>query len=546
MQPKPVAQRGSGSARLLVLAGAVLAMVAGVFSPAEAQTLQAVHQPVRSEVLTHRAALVGSMPADQQLHLSLVLPLRHESALDSLLQHLSDPSSPDYHKFLTTAQFTDQFGPTASDFQAVVAFAQASGLTVGDLPANRLVVSVTGSAAQINAAFHVQMNLYQHPSEKRTFFSPDREPSLDLAVPVAHIAGMDDYSLPHPMLVKKPNSVEPNTVLGSGPGGSYLGSDMRAAYYGGTTLDGNGQAVGLLEFGGYQLSDVNLSFSNAGQTYKVPINNVLLDGMSGGNTGDDAEETLDIVQAIGMAPNLTQVRVYIGSVDADILNAMASENLVKQIGCSWGWRPADPSTADVFFKEMAAQGQSFFAASGDDGAFDAAISPYFYPGEDQYVTAVGGTHLVTTAAGGRWVSETAWNSAGYGTGGGISPDGITIPSWQVGVATTANGGSTTLRNVPDVAMEGDFDNYACNEGSCNGGYAGTSFAAPRWAGFMALINQQAVEAGNAPTGGLGFINPVIYPLAQAAASSADFHDITSGNNLTGNQPVYFSATPATT
>ena len=189
-------------------------------------------------------------------------------------------------------------------------------------------------------------------------------------------------------------------------------------------------------------------------------------------------------------------------------------------------------------------GPKFLTASGDSGAFDAAIDPYFYPAEDQYVTAVGGTHLSTSGPGGAWASETVWNSDSAGSGGGISPDGISIPSWQVGVANSANGGSTTLRNVPDVAMEGDFDNYACDLGVCSSEYAGTSFAAPRWAGFMALVNQQAVEAGNAPSGGLGFINPVIYPLAQAAATSADFHDITVGNNDTGNQPLYFTAAPS--
>ncbi len=158
------------------------------------------------------------------------------------------------------------------------------------------------------------------------------------------------------------------------------------------------------------------------------------------------------------------------------------------------------------------------------------------------MTAVGGTHLTTTGAAGGWVSETVWNSGDTGSGGGISPDGISIPSWQVGLANSANGGSATLRNVPDVAMEGDFDNYACANGFCNGNYAGTSFATPRWAGFMALVNQQAAESGNAPAG-LGFINPALYRLAQGTSSSADFHDITVGNNQTQNQPVWFNAVP---
>ena len=195
----------------------------------------------------------------------------------------------------------------------------------------------------------------------------------------------------------------------------YLGSDMRAAYYGGTQLTGEGQAVGLLEFGGYYLSDVNQTFSSAGQSWSVPINNVLLDGAIAEplDAYGDGEQVLDIVQAIGMAPGLSQVRVYIGngSDDANVLNSMAAENLAKVLSCSWSWLPEDPATDDVFFKEFAAQGQTFLAASGDDGAYDAAIDPYFYPQEDQNVTTVGGTHLTTLSAGGPWLSETAWNGS---------------------------------------------------------------------------------------------------------------------------------------
>ena len=193
-----------------------------------------------------------------------------------------------------------------------------------------------------------------------------------------------------------------------------MAATCAAAYYGGTTLTGTGQVVGILEFGGYNLSDVNATFSNAGQTYSVPINNVLLDGATGAPAGDDAEQVLDIVQAISMAPGLSQVRVYFGPGnvldDAAIFNSMATENIAKQISVSWGWVPDDPGTDDVFFQEFAAQGQTIFVASGDDGAFDAAVSPYFYPSEDAYVTSVGATHLTTAAAGGAWLSETAWNS----------------------------------------------------------------------------------------------------------------------------------------
>jgi len=327
-------------------------------------------------------------------------------------------------------------------------------------------------------------------------------------------------------------------VTGSGPGGSYLGSDMRAAYYGGSLLTGAGQCVGLLQFGGYRLSDVNMTFANAGQSYSVPINNVLLNGASGAAGSDDTEQVLDIVQAISMAPGLSQIRVYIGTPgnDATIFNTMATENVCKQLSVSWAWTPDDPWSDDSIFQEFAAQGQSVFVASGDFGAYDAAVSPYFYPAEDAYVTAVGGTHLETNYASGPWVTETAWNTPPYGSGGGISPDYIPIPSWQQVVA-----GSLPFRNVPDVSMEADNDNYFCNLGTCESGAGGTSFAAPRWAGFMALINQQATEAGTAPKGGIGFLNPTIYSIGAGANYTADFHDVTSGNNDTDNQPVWYNA-----
>jgi hypothetical protein len=486
-------------------------------------------------VYNGKAALVSSLPPTNRLNLSIVLPLRNQAELTGLLGRLYDPSSADYRHFLSVRQFTDEFGPTVSDYQAVVRFAQANGLTVTSKPVNRLIVPVSGSVEQIEKAFNLTMNVYRHPTEDRTFFSPDREPSLNLSVAVAHIAGLNNFSIPRPMSMRAPNGKAIANITGSGPGGSYVASDMRAAYYGGTALTGAGQVVGLMEFGGYDLSDVNSTFSNANQTYSVPINNVLIDGATAGPVGGyDAEQVLDIVQAIGMAPGLSQVRVYIGVAtdtaqdDANVFNAMATENIAKQISVSWGWNPDDPQTDDFIFQEFAAQGQTLFVASGDYGQYD-PLFDFFYPGEDAYVTAVGGTHLDTNGAGGTWAAEYAWNNDGYASGGGISPDGISIPSWQAGVANASNGGSTTLRNVPDVAAEADFDNYNCNVGSCGGGWAGTSFAAPRWAGFMALINQQAVAAGNST---VGFIDPAIYAIGESSSYGNDFHDTVGGNNGT--------------
>lgn len=502
------------------------------------QSLQVLHNHVRSVVSSGQAALMGPVPATQRMQLSIVLPLRNQAALTELLGQLYDPSSADFRHFLSVEQFTEQFGPTEEDYQTVDEFAKAKGFTVTGSPANRLIVPISGTAAQVERAFNVRMNNYQHPTEDRTFFSPDREPSLNLSVPVAHIAGLDNFSIPRPAVIRKSNEPVAAAVVGSAPGGgSYLGSDMRAAYYGGSDLTGSGQCVGLYELGGYDISDVNSTFSSAGQTYSVPVNNVLIDGGTGGSTGDDLEQVLDIVQAIGMAPGLSQVRVYIENEGpgspTDVFNAMAAENICKQLSVSWAWSPGDIiATYDSIFQEFAAQGQSLFAASGDYGsAYNGAGNAF--PAEDAYVTAVGGTDLLTNGAAGPWLSETAWN----GSGGGPSPDGIAIPIWQAGL-NGVNGTSTTLRNVPDVAMEANADyTYSCWSGTC-GGVGGTSIATPLWAGFMALVNQQATDSGNPP---VGFINPAIYAIGESSSYGSDFHDITSGNDLCCGNSIFYNA-----
>jgi subtilase family serine protease len=175
--------------------------------------------------------------------------------------------------------------------------------------------------------------------------------------------------------------------------------------------------------------------------------------------------------------------------------------------------------------KFAAQGQNYFNAAGDDGSYS-ALAPPTWPSLSQYVTSVGGTDLQTTGAGGAWSSETAWVDGG---GGYTSSGDIPIPAWQQlpGVIDSANKGSTKYRNAPDVAAEANFDFYVCSNGSCAEGWGGTSFAAPMWAGFLALINQQAVANGE-PT--LGFINPAIYNIGVGSNYNSDFHDITSGSN----------------
>ncbi|MGA2611153.1 MAG: S53 family serine peptidase [Terriglobia bacterium] len=493
---------------------------------AQAQSMPTRH--MRQEVISGEARFLNRLPATQSLRLNIALPLRNESELDDLLQELYDPQSPSFHQFLSVQEFTERFGPTEEDYAAVIRFARQNGLTVTGTSPNRMVVDVTGSVADIERAFHVNMGVYQHPTEERPFYAPDQEPTPDLPFPLWHITGLDNFSIPHPASLRRAPEAKGGTT-GSGPSGYFIGSDMRAAYYGSGSLTGKGQSVGLVEFAGYNIADVNNYFTKVKQTNAVTVTGVSTDGSSLSCTKhcDDTEQVLDIEVAISMAPGMSQVRVYVSDTsDVSIFNKMATENISKSLSCSWGWSPADPTSDDPIFKEFATQGQNLFVASGDSGAYRNG-SRYVYPADDAYVTSVGGTDLTTSSAGGPWKSETAWSYSG----GGISPNNIAIPSYQTasGVITTANKGSKTLRNSPDVAAEANTDNYICYDGTCAGGWGGTSFAAPRWAGYLALVNQQSVAHGKST---VGFINPTIYPLGLGSSYSSDFHDIISGSNGT--------------
>jgi subtilase family serine protease len=520
--------RKFGHTAITILAIVFLANVflANTLGWAEPQPLLTHH--VRDVVVNGQAPVVGQLPATQSMRLTMVLPLRNQEALDNLLLELYDPSSPSYRQFLTVEEFTARFGPSQEDYDAVIRFAKANGFQVVGTSRNRLNIDVTGSVASIEQAFHVTMGVYQHPTEDRTFYAPDREPTVNLPFQLWHISGLDNYSIPRPTFQRRTGQAKGNATTGSGPDESFLGSDMRAAYYEGTALTGSGQSLGLLEYYGTDLADLDTYYKNVGQTEAVPIT---LDSTDGTSTSclesqgcDDTEQTLDMTQALGMAPGMSSLVMYIGSSDAPIFNAMATASpLNAQLSSSWTWSPADPSTDNPYFEEFAAQGQNLFQAAGDDGAWTS--SSEIYPADDVYVTSVGGTDLETSSAAGPWASETAWVDGG----GGISPDKFAIPSWQTSAASGCSSCSKTYRNGPDVSANANFTFYVCaDQEACTANeYGGTSFATPMWAGYLALVNQQAVANGNKT---LGFINPSLYTIGLGSSYDTDFHDITSGSN----------------
>jgi hypothetical protein len=481
---------------------------------------------------------VGRLAPEKQLRLSVGLPLRDPAGLKSFLDDVYNPESPIFHQYLTPAQFTERFGPTEPDYQSVMNFFQTNGLKIAATHPNRLIVDVTGSVADVERTFHFKLNVYKHPTEARTYFAPDSEPSLDGPVPILHIGGLDNFIVPHPvLLIQDPSDLtnRPVPLGGSGPSGSYRGSDFRAAYAPGipATLNGSGQMVGLLQFDGYNVSAINTYESAAGLP-QVPLINILLDEFNGSAGANNIEVALDIEMCVSMAPGLSAILVYEGQSGDDILNRMATDNLAKQLSASWTF--GIDATTESIFQQFAAQGQSYFNASGDSDAYSGAIST---PSDDSFVISVGGTAL-TTAAGAAYSSETVWNrNNGVGTGGGISTT-YSIPTWQQGLSMTANKGSTTKRNIPDVAMIAENVLVIYNT-STQGFVGGTSVASPLWAAFTSLINQQGTLRGKPP---VGFLNPAIYSLGtNGAVYATAFHDVQTGNNTNSSSPTLFFAVP---
>ena len=524
----------------------MLAVVLAVGAWAVGSSQGVERQVVKGHVpaATIRLQPMGRLPGSTNLNLAIGLPVRNPAGLQKLLQDLYDPTSPKYRQYLTPAQFTEQFGPSEADYQALIAFTQAHGLTVTAQHPNRLVLDVRGTVTNIESMLHVTLRTYQHPTEARVFYAPNAEPSLDLAIPLLHISGLDNYSLPHPnhviMPQMRPLDVAPNT--GSGPNGAYMGNDFRAAYVPDSTLTGVGQSVGLLEFDGYHASDITYYETLAGLP-NITLTKVLINGADGEPSpiriadSGAIEVCLDIEMVASLAPGVSNIIVYIApnsdwgqSSWLDMLSRMANDNQAKQLSCSWGGGMVDASAAEAIFQQMAAQGQSFFTASGDEDAFTGAIS---FPSESPNITQVGGTTLTTDGPGGPYLSETAWNrNNGYGSGGGISSNYM-IPAWQKGVNMAAAHGSSKMRNVPDVALTAEHVYVRVQDDDYRVG--GTSCAAPLWAAFTALMNQQ-----NGGTS-VGFLNPALYALGQSANYATSMHDITVGDNYSPSSPTNFPA-----
>lgn len=543
------------------------------------------------------AARIGPSDPNRLLSVAVTLDLRNRDALQQIIEELGDPSSPNYAHYLTPAQFTARFGPTDSQVTAVSRYLQAGGLRVTRISANHTIVDATGTVGAIDSAFHVTIADWFDRVEHRRFFGNDTQPSLpsSIASMVLGIAGLNDHypfhrtgaidpltlaappvevnvapahnpppavrgegrvggsasAASNPALAPRVRGLTPSTPPGHGVAGGYTPADLKLAYnvsgLAASGYAGQTQSLGLFEMDGFQQANISTYDAQYRLATTPPLVH-LIDGVTGVPGSSEIEVELDIEVMHAFAPGAV-IQVWEtpnsdpGSIDA--YNDMVTSDITNSNSTSWGqcelYAKSTMATLDNIFAQAAAQGMSFFAASGDTGSYDCTNptqpNPYVdYPASDPYMTGVGGTSL-TVNADGSYQGETGWwnGSRGVGAGGGVSQFWAQ-PIWQKGAGVPSN----PARLVPDIALDADpltgysvfvTDSGACTNAthSCWIAIGGTSGGAPGWAAITALFNQyRALHSARS----MGYANPVLYGFASAGVGPSPYHDITSGSNLT--------------
>jgi len=469
-----------------------------------------------------------------------------KSDLQKLLADQQNPSSPDYHHWLTPVQYADRFGVAPQDIGQIEQWLRGQGLTIAAVAQGRNWIAVGGTAAHFESAFGIEIHQYLVNGE--THFANATNPSVPAAIGglVLSVRGLDDFRM-------KPRALKPRYT--SAHGNHYLAPNDIAAIYDiapawKAGINGSGQKIVIAGQSDVPTDDL----TNYTNYFNLPAHlpqMILVPGSQdpGISSGDREESDLDLELSSAVAPGASVTLVYAYDVMTAVQYAI-DQNIAPVISVSYGSCEQETPLSQIqafqsWAKQGNAQGITWFDASGDSGAADcddnqnpglAVDTPASIP----EVTGVGGTSFVDSsgtywnaandANGGSvlgYIPETAWNTSGEDGEPSAGGGGVSIifpkPSWQTGPGVPANNN----RNVPDIALNAspDHDGYIVFSDDSNSPqvYGGTSCGTPVMAAITALLNQYQHSNGQ------GNINPQLYSLAKS--HPAVFHDNTTGNNV---------------
>jgi kumamolisin len=485
--------------------------------------------------------VVGAPDPNEHIRISVLLRPRKTLQNPASAKEMT-ATSPHQRKYMTREQFAADYGANPGDIAKIEAFAHQHNLTIVEASAPRRTVVFSGTIAALSAAFGVSLANYEHPDGAfRGRTGPIYIPA-DLAGIVQGVFGFDNrpQARPHFRTHKPKQPKHPTQPT------SYTPLQVAQLYNFPTGVNGAGECIGILEFGGgYTTSDLNTYFQQLGIS-APSVTAMSVDGVTNrpapGKDSPDTEVMLDIEVSGAVAPGASIV-VYFstfteqGWVDAITTAVHDSVHKPSVISISWGfaegqsiWSTQAITAVNEAFQAAATMGVTVCCAAGDDGSrdqVDDGLAHCDFPATSAFVLACGGTTL--HSSGTNITSETVWNDGvnGGATGGGIS-DTIDLPTWQANahVPPSVNPGGRIGRGVPDVAGDADPETgFQILADGQSGIVGGTSAVAPLWAGLVACINQKLGTP-------VGFLNPLLYALASSANA---LHDITTGNNdITGH------------
>jgi hypothetical protein len=579
---------------VITLAFVVLSLTAAVLAQesSSAQSTAALPQPLITQAVsetqltvlkgnTHPLAKpqfdLGTAPATLPMQRMLLVLKRspaQEAALRKLLDDQQDKHSPSYHKWLTPLQYGQQFGPTDSDLQAITAWLQSHGFQVATTK-GRTVLEFSGSASQVQQAFHTAIHKYVVNGEQHWANSSDPQIPTALTPAVAGVLTLHNF-LKKPLVRYTKQTVPAKIRPGKRPAITFSdGSHGMApldfamiyssnAYTNGTT--GAGVTIGVvgrsnLFNGGEDVSDFDSGqiFNVSGGTFSIILNGADPGDLGG---GEEVEATLDSTWTGAVAPGANVELVVSASTNTtdgtDLSEVYIVENNLADImtesfsTCEFG------NTTDLgvsaLAEQAAAQGITYFVSTGDSGAAgcdDPSEAAATFPvsvnllAATPFDTAVGGTVFDDTAnptlywsstntgqeSALSYIPEDVWNdscaasscgsSANLAAGGGGVSTVFSKPSWQTGVTGIPADG---FRDIPDVSLTAaPHDGYVlCLDASCvpdsQGEFflfliGGTSASAPSFAGIMAQVDEQMVTLNPGSSPRQGVAGYVLYRLA---------------------------------
>jgi pseudomonalisin len=516
-------------------------------------------------------AVAPDYPMEHMLLTLLPDPAQQE-ALDRLVDAQYNSESPYYHQWLTPEQYGERFGVSEADVAQIVGWLHGHGLEVEEVTAGRRSIIFSGTAAQVQSAFHTQIRTYKVGADLHHANAKDPEIPAALAQVVGGVVSLHDFHS-RPMH----GSVRRASAEFSSGGSHYLAPADFAIIYNVVPLyqqaiNGIGESVAIVARTNINLADVRQFRALTG----LPANDpqIIVNGTNPGivSSGEETEADLDVEWSGAVARNTTikfVVSKSTSSSDGVDLSAqyIVNHNLAPVMSMSFGlcegWLGSSGNHfLDTLWQQAAAQGITVFVSSGDSGVAgcDSASVLTAIDGRavnglcsTPYNICVGGSEfndashpslywLSSNASGTQasalsYIPEVVWNESGPGDGLWASGGGMSTiyakPAWQTGRGVPADG----KRDVPDVALTAaGHDGYLIVQ---NGGLyvvGGTSAAAPSFAGLMALVVQHtATRQGNA--------NSAFYALAakQRAGGAQVFHDITVGNNSVPGQAGFKAA-----